>query len=483
MSKKTTTVLLTLLGAWGLAGTSTGQSVDDASTSVPSPSLQPKGQIGSRIDPPNHEFFRGRRQALMASVDGGVILVRGAASIETYERFHQSHTFWYLTGVEEPDCALVLVPKTGEEILVVPPYNPMKAQWDGPTLRPGNAGQEATGIAEVVPGSSKTLIRLLGEALERCGDRKAIWCPQAPEERGAASRDNLTRYQAQWQRDPLDGRRDRNSHLADALRREFEGVAIDNLSPALDALRTIKQPEELRVLRYAAELACAGIGEAMKAVRPGQKEYELGAIAEYTFKRHGAVGISYMPIVGSGPNGCILHHWRNARTMQDGELVVMDFAPSVHGYVADVTRTFPVSGKFTEAQRKLVSDVFDAQKAIIEAIRPGVSLAKLSSIGSKLLVERGYKPGIHILHGPCHHLGLSVHDVSKNGFELRPGMYITVEPGVYLTDEGMGCRIEDCVLVTEDGCEVLSRGCPSTPDEIEAFMREKGLADVPGARG
>lgn len=439
--------------------------------------------VGREVAPPHASFHRDRRRALMQAIGSGVILVRGAASIETYERFHQSHNFAYLTGVEEPDCALILIPKTGEEILVVPPPNRFREQWDGPMMRPGKRGQERTGIAKVVPGSSRSLVKRVREALARCGDEQTIWCEFAPEEKGAMSRDNLQRYQAQWKRDPLDGRRDRNTHLAEALRSEFPQARVANASPHLDALRTIKQPEELRVLRYAAELACLGIAEAIKAVRPGQREYELGAVAEYAFKRHGAQGIGYMPIVGSGPNGCVLHHWRNDRVMQSGELVVMDFAPSVHGYVADVTRTFPVGGKFSQAQRKLVQDVYDAQQAILAAIRPGVSIGKLSSIGSKFLVERGYKPGIHILHGPCHHLGMAVHDVSKNGSILREGMYITVEPGAYLVEKGMGCRIEDCVLVTKDGFEVLSKGCPSTPDEIEALMRQRGLAETPvGAR-
>ncbi len=435
--------------------------------------------VGRSIDAPSVSFHRERRQELMRRIGSGVIVVRSAAAIESYERFHQSHNFLYLTGIEEADAALILIPQTQEEILVVPPPNRFKEQWDGPMLRPGEKGQEQTGIAAVVPGSARTLVQRLQEALERCGDDKSLWCEHAPEERGAMSRDNLERYQEQWRRDPLDGRQDRNQHLVAALTKLVPEATIRDASPHLDAMRTIKQAEELRVLRYAAELACKGIAEAMKAVRPGQREYELAAVADYCFKRHGAQGIGYMPIVGSGPNGCVLHHWRNDRRMSTGELVVMDFAPSVHGYVADVTRTFPVGGKFSQAQRKLVQDVYDAQQAIFAELRPGVSLTKLSGIASKLLVERGYKPGVNILHGPCHHLGMAVHDVSQDGSILRPGMYITVEPGAYLVDEGMGCRIEDCVLVTEDGYELLSKGCPSTPDEIEALMQKHGLAEAP----
>ena len=447
-----------------------------------SETFAPHGARGLTSPLPGKAFHRERRATLMKRVGGGVILVRGAANVETYYRFHQSHNFFYLTGVEEPDCELILIPETGEEILIVPPRNPFFERWEGVGVLPGAKGVAQTGIARVIPGSSRTLIRELKDALARCGEQKTIWVEFEPEEKGAASRDNLVRAHARWARDPLDGRKGRNEHARQALAKHFEDAKIENLSPELDAMRTIKQAAERALLEYSARLACLGIAEAMKACRAGQREYELAAVAEYAFKRHGAQSIGYMAIVGSGPNGCVLHHWRNRRKMKAGELVVMDFAPSVNGYVADVTRTFPVGGKFNAETRKLVQDVHDAQQAIIAAIKPGVSLSKLSRIGSRLLVARGYKPGIHILHGPCHHLGMAVHDVSRNGRVLREGMYITVEPGAYLTKKGMGCRIEDCILVTKDGCEVLSKGCPSTPDEIEALMRSAGLSEVPTGR-
>jgi Xaa-Pro aminopeptidase len=426
---------------------------------------RPSDERGMQPPLPGPDFHRERRQALMGAVGEGVILVRGAGLIETYERFKQAHSFLYLTGVRDPDCELLLVPRTGEEILIVPPVNPMWDRWEGRGVEPGEKGQQQTGVARVVPGRSPALVRELKAALERCGDIKVVYCEFQPEEKGAASQDQLMRAQAQWRNDPFDGRRDRNHHLRESLGAVVPEATVENLSPLLNRLRTIKQPAEQELLGYAARLAALGIAEAMKACVPGQREYELAAVAEYAFKRHGAQGIGYMPIVGSGPNGCVLHHWRNDRVMRDGELVVMDFAPDVGGWVADVTRTFPVNGKFTDKQRKLVQDVWDAQQAILAAIRPGVSMGKLSQVGSRLLAERGYKPGVHILHGPCHHLGMAVHDVSAGGDRLEEGMYITVEPGAYLVEQDVGCRIEDCVLVTKDGCRVLSEGCPSRPEE------------------
>lgn len=162
---------------------------------------------------------------------------------------------------------------------------------------------------------------------------------------------------------------------------------------------------------------------------------------------------------------------KNDRKLRPDDLVVMDYAPTLHGYASDVTRTFPASGRFSPAQRKLVQDVCEIQQALLAMVKPGARLGDLGATCAQLLKERGYASD----HGPCHHVGLAVHDPSVD--ELAPGMVITVEPGAYLRDQGMGCRIEDTVLVTATGHEVLSAGVPSTPDAIEALMRKKGVLD------
>ncbi|MEZ5987555.1 MAG: Xaa-Pro peptidase family protein [Planctomycetota bacterium] len=448
----------------------------------------PTKVAGARPPELGKEFHAGRRKQLMKEIGGGVILLRGGPETRSNTPFVQEHNFYYLTGVRDPGCELLLIPATGEEILFVPPYNRMKAQWDGDTLRAGEEGVERTGIARVEASTTmqegSTWFAEVAKALERCGDRKELWIVEAPEEHSASSPDYTGGYVRRQKRDLLDGRGDRADAFKAALERRFgEQAEVKDLTRTLYAMRTIKTPEEVQLLGYTARVACTGIAEAIKAAEEGQQEHELASIADYTFRRHGAQAIGYSPIVGSGPNGCVLHYWRNDRVMKDGDLVVMDFAPEINGYTADVTRTFPVGGKFTKAGRKLVQDVWDAQQAIIAAVKPGASFGDLSRIGSQLLVERGYKPGVHILHGPCHHLGMAVHDPSGGARRLEAGMYITVEPGAYLVEEGMGCRIEDCVLVTEDGCEVLSKGCPSHPDEIEKLAREKGLTAPPTGAG
>jgi Xaa-Pro aminopeptidase len=183
------------------------------------------------------------------------------------------------------------------------------------------------------------------------------------------------------------------------------------------------------------------------------------------FSLHGCGPDAYAAIVGAGANGCILHYNACSKRLEDGDLIVMDYAPTLHGYCSDVTRTFPANGKFTPAQRKLVLDVYEIQQELIADVKPGARLSAIGSKCAKLLVARGYRND----HGPCHHVGLAVHDPSVD--VLEEGMVLTVEPGAYLPDQNMGCRIEDTVLVTATGCEILSRTVPSHPDAIEAFMQ------------
>lgn len=440
--------------------------------------------VGQRPPELGVEFHRGRRKALMKALGSGIILMRGGVTPASNRPFVQEHNFFYLTGVRDPGCELLLVPETGDEILFVPPHNPMTARWEGASLQAGEKGEKKTGIAKVMAATTlqkrSSYFAEVAAALERCGEDKTIWICFAPEEISSGSPDYLGRYARSRKRDVLDGRGDRADAFRAALQKLYgETAKIKDLSRTIYALRAIKTPEEIELIRYVSEIACLGHAEAIKACRPGQLESELAAVADYTFRRNGAQAIGYSAIVGSGPNGNVLHHWRNNRVMEKGDNVVMDFAPEIDCYTSDVTRTFPVGGRFTRENRKLVQDVWDAQQAIIKAVRPGVSFRDLSRIGSKLLVSRGYKPGVHILHGPCHFVGMAVHDPSGGKRTLEPGMVITVEPGAYIVEEKRGCRIEDVILVTENGCEVLSQGCPSKPDAIEDLMKRQGLAEPP----
>jgi Xaa-Pro aminopeptidase len=226
-------------------------------------------------------------------------------------------------------------------------------------------------------------------------------------------------------------------------------------------------------LGRAIDITCSALLEAMASIGPGQFEYEIQATIDYVFMRYGAQRPGFSSIVGSGPNSCVLHHSANRRRAVKGDLVVLDVGAELFGYTADVTRTVPVSGRFSPRQREIYEIVLAAQKAGIAAVRPGVKLRDVHAAARKVIRDAGYAR--YFLHSTSHWLGLDVHDVGATSRTLEEGMVLTVEPGIYLSEEELGIRIEDDVLVTRNGRQVLSDGVPRSVKEIEALMKGRGV--------
>jgi Xaa-Pro aminopeptidase len=254
---------------------------------------------------------------------------------------------------------------------------------------------------------------------------------------------------------------------------------VENLDPVIARLRLVKDPDELSRLRRAIAITAEALKESMRAARPGMWEYELEALIEYTFRRHGAERIGFPTIVASGPNAVTLHYDENRRQVQAGELVVEDVGAEFGYYSADITRTIPISGRFTQRQRALYDLVLGTQQAAIDAVRPGTNLTTLNRIARTYMRDHsgdlcGPDSCVpYFSHGLSHWLGMDVHDVGSLGTRLEPGMVLTVEPGIYLPSEGLGIRIEDDVLVTSAGREVLSHEAPRSADEIEETMAHR----------
>ena len=426
---------------------------------------------------PEVDHFRARRAALRQTLGDGVAVLLGARKPDHMGAFWQSQDFFYLSGVNEPELAMLIgTDRDGKVVdeLLVPPFSRFTAQWEGEFLNPGEKSAQKSGFAVV--GNVRNLSGRLDELLAGEGKKPmTLWLlftPAVPI--GGTPGQTLGAIGAQ-EGDAFDGRDSREHMFKLAMASRFKEVPQRDLTRPLHALRAHKEPAEIELLRRSSEIAAEGIAEAMRASRPGLYEFQLAAVARYVVSLRGAGPDAYGAIVGAGKNGCVLHYMKNDAPLAGGQLVVMDYAPTVHGYASDVTRTFPSDGTFTTEQRKLVQDVYEVQQALIAEVKPGASLGKLSQLCSELLRKKGYRSD----HGPCHHVGLAVHDPSVD--ELEAGMVITVEPGAYLREQGMGCRIEDTILVTDTGCEVLSRGVPSTPDEIEAFLRARGPFVFPAA--
>jgi Xaa-Pro aminopeptidase len=273
------------------------------------------------------------------------------------------------------------------------------------------------------------------------------------------------------------------------LKERFVNIRFKNVSDLIHNLRCIHSESELASMRKAMEITDNAHLELMKSVAPGLYEYELEAICEYVFKRQGAMGPAFTPIIGSGKNGIELHYQKNKDKLEKGDLVVMDIGALYKMYGADITRTIPVSGKFTERQKQFYNIVLKAQLAAIEVVKPGILIREADQVAVNIMqqelenigfIKKGDKSAVYKYrkHSISHFLGLDTHDVGDIKGKLKPGMVITIEPGIYIPEYGFGIRIEDDVLVTETGHEVLSKA-PKTVSEIEKLIKKTGIGNHP----
>lgn len=401
-------------------------------------------------------------------------------SNDTQYRYRQDSDFYYLTGFDEPEAIAVIAPSHKEHkyTLFVRPRDPEREIWDG--RRAGIEGaQNEYGADAAFP---------IIEFEEKLGDFL----------NGVS---NLY-YRIGNGDAELDEKIVREIRRLRALGRRGVSApeAIIDTGAIIHEMRLFKSEEEIEFMQRAADIASEGHREAMKAARPGMKEYEIEALIEYTFRRNGASGPAYNSIVGGGANATVLHYINNEATLSDGELLLIDAGAEYRGYASDITRTFPVNGRFTAAQRDIYDLVLTTQVACVEKVRPGASVDELKNYSIELLTEGMVRLGLlkgepkklieeekykqFYMHGLGHFLGLDVHDVGRYHIKdesrrLEPGMVMTVEPGLYIAPDtkdipdkylGLGVRIEDDVLVTEDAPRILSSKAPKQVEEIEELM-------------
>ncbi len=407
---------------------------------------------------PESEFAR-RRAVLASLLDSSSAAVFRSAdarmrSADVNYRYRQESNFLYLTGINQPGCYLIVAPA-------------------GVTL----GGRKWTGVLSA-PQSSSDFTRPSWSAwpdtvLDQ-RDFAAVFAQCAATAKALYVSAPDLRFVYDW----LD---DKPIFLERDIRRQFEsahpGLKTKSPGPIMARLRECKSDTEVAQIRRAIECTGEGLRDAMRACKPGRMEYELQAAVESAMIRGGADYPSFPSIIGSGPNSLIPHYDRNRRRMREGEVVVLDVGAEWNGYASDITRTIPVSGRFSPAQKKLYALVLSAQREVIGIIRPGLPSSALDAKAREIIGNAGY--GKYLNHGISHQLGLDVHDPSFSD-TLRAGMVITVEPGIYIpADEqavnaefrGTGIRIEDDVEVTTDGCRVLSDEIPKSIEEIERIMK------------
>ncbi len=396
------------------------------------------------------EVYQARR-ARLAELLGDALAIVLARSEDDIDEFVQDNYFYYLTGLEVPDAALIIWPgaprETWKEILFLPPKDPQQEVWTGPKLAPGKEAQELTGIATILPTTQldSMLARLLRQNPTVAVLNEPVGLNDPP-----------TRY----------------LYFVNRLRERYPALPIINLSVILDGMRRIKDAYELRLMQRAIDITAEALITAMQRLQPGMYEYEIEALIEYEFKRRGAMQLAFPSIIGSGIRTTILHYNQNRHRIEDGDLVLMDVGARFGYYCADITRTVPANGKFTKEQREIYEIVLEAQQRAMDAIRPGVKIRDvIHRVAKEFIESKGY--GKYFPHSTSHYLGMEVHDVGDYNQPLEPGVVITVEPGIYIPEKKIGIRIEDDVVVTENGYRLLSGKVPRDPDAIERLMRQR----------
>jgi Xaa-Pro aminopeptidase len=454
------------------------------------PAAQPVFR-GSSIFPP--EEFAARRARVMAQIGDAAAIVLGATEPPGEMPFRQNNQFFYLTGVAEPRAVVIIDGLTKKTTLFLQPKNAQReTSMYGPALSPGPEALKDTGVDDVRPREAFTAaVTALADA------HRTIYTPSHAEVLGSQSSNDPS---AMWRRnaqDPWDGRDSREAVFNAKLKAAAPQSEIKDLDPVINALRAVKSPREIAVIREATRLAGLGIMEAMRDARPGMREYELQADAEFVFKKGGAFGAAYFALVATGPNTYYTHYNANTATLQDGDLVQFDYAPDYKYYQSDVTRVFPANGKFTARQREAYTIYLKLYQALMSSITVHITpkdaaTAAAAKMDAILAAFRFTDPAIKTaaqkfadsyrnFRGTSlgHGVGMEVHDVGGLGAPtFEPGRIFTIEPEMRLEDEHHGIRLEDMLLITETGCENLSAFVPIEIPAIEKLMAERGLSDA-----
>jgi len=437
--------------------------------------LAPNSRAQQRREREPNSAYAARRAKLATEVDAPIVLwgYTGREEASQAYIFAQEENFYYLTGHNEEGAAIVILPASkpaasdtpgavvataGNATLFLPAKDPAKEKWNGARMSPSDPGIEArTGFSTVRPFGE---LRAAVEKLAKTYARVYTILPYDKELGGYPH----------------------EKEIVDWLQLAAPQAKLKDIRQQIWAMRPVKSPGEIAFLKQAVDLSLDAHLEAMKMIRPGLYEYQIGAKMVEVHAMGGSEAEGYAPIVGAGPNSTVLHYDKLSRKIEDGDIVVLDVGAQYSGYSADITRTLPANGKFTPRQREIYEIVLGAQNAAMAALKPGMDLCRrgdksvykisyeyIDSHGKDL---HGKSLGQYYIHGLGHHIGLNVHDPGDYCKPLEPGNVVTMEPGIYIPEENLGVRIEDDVLITEGGYKLLSERLPRNADQIEKIMAE-----------
>ena len=452
---------------------------------------------------PKQEFAE-RRARLMEKIGDGVAIVQGTTETGNSKKFRQNNQFYYLTGVEVPRALLLVDGKTKRSALFLPPRNESRERTEGPILTPGPQAVELTGIEAVEPREQFDAALKAAASVAR-----TAYLPFRPEVLGGASVEDPRRLWQASEKDPWDGGVAREARFVEKVKAAAPSLDVQDLDPLIDALRFVKSPREIALIRESTRIAGLAMMEAMRSARTGMYEYEIEAIGDYIFKAHNAQGIAYFALVAAARNAFYPHYHAAQTKTKDGDLVLFDYAPDYKYYASDVTRQFPINGRFSPAQRELYGIYVKLYMSLMTSIKPNVpvpeilkeAVAKMDAAmaahtftqpkfreaaarfvenyrrrvnppppapGAPQRARRGGSLG--------HTVGMEVHDVNTpHGDVLVPGMVFTIEPALTIPEDRVYIRLEDVIVITETGYENLSAFVPMEIDDVEKLMAEPGM--------
>lgn len=439
------------------------------------------------------EEFAARREALMRKIGDGVALVQAATETASYEKFRQGTQFYYLTGVPTPRAIAVIDGRARSSTLYLLPTNEAMERSEGPLLSAGAAAEQLTGFEHVRPRAD--FDAMVGSLAGR-----KIYTTVRGETVLMGTPDRSESHRRAREADPWDLQGSREAYFKARLAEKAPGATFENLDDILDEMRMVKSPREIALLRESSRIAALAHMEAMRSAEPGMYEYEIEAIGDYVFKSHNAAGPAYFGLVAAGRNAFWPHYHAAQTQMKDGDLVLFDYAPEYHYYTSDVTRMWPVNGKFSADQRELYGIYLKLYQAIMTSIRPGPTADVFKQIVEKMdavmasytfrnpkykdaatrFVD-GYRarvtnPRPNATLG--HMVGMEVHDVQKNFTGYTPGMVFTIEPALTVPEDRIYVRLEDMLVITPSGYENMSAMAPVEIEAIERLMAEPGMAQL-----
>ena len=448
-----------------------------------------------RTDFPPDEFAARRTRVFESIGASSLAVLQGAPSPPGYTRFRQSNEFYYMCGIEVPHAYLLLDGGSKRALLYLPHRNAGRERAEGRLLSAEDADEvkKLSGVDDVF-GTD-----LLGEHLARYargGLMRTIFTPFSPAEGTAMSRDLAVRVIGDYAADPFDGRGSREGQFIQSIKARFPQFLVNDLTPTIDQLRLIKSPREIALIEKATRLSGLALMEAMRSTVPDIYEYELDAVAKYVFYRNGAQGDAYYSLIASAQNAYWPHYNAGQRQMRDGEFLLMDYAPDVGYYMADVTRMWAVNGKFSPWQRELYGFYLTCYRAILSHIRPGVTAqvvkqdavrdletALASTKFSKPEYERAAREFVTSYKQSAanprtslgHWVGMATHDVGVDSGPLRAGMVFTIEPALVVPEEKIYVRLEDMIVITANSARIISDFVPMDIPDIEKVMQEEGI--------